>query len=126
MITSGLVAHVCCVAALIIPPHIIKKHSVLNDSKCDSEHLGNDNEKTTLKTTYFQFKAIFSNDKFILVCLVIGLLLFSSSVGFTHLIAFAESEGLDSHWSTVAVTMTGVGSFGKDKELIFEVKSAHY
>ncbi len=139
LITSGLVAHVCCVAALIVQPHIIKKKRKISlppqepalpqesvpsqitqkvkeeDPSSFTANPKNREEITSLKTTWRQFRTIFSNLYFILVCVVIGFLLFSSSVGFTHLIAYAESEGLSSDWANEIATMAGVGSFGKDQ-----------
>ena len=121
-------AHVCCVAALIVPPHIIKKkgkesapsqESVPSQITQKEEDTSSDTKNVkggkNISSTWRQFRIIFSNPYFILVCLVIGVLLFSSSVGFTHLIAYAESEGLSSDWANEVATMAGVGSFGKDQ-----------
>ncbi len=113
LITSGIMAHVCCVAALLVPPHIICKDTEKVESKSNSKNAGSDTETDSSVKTSVKLKAIFGNTYFILVCLVVCTLLFSSSVGFTHLIAFAESEGLSSHWTNMLETMAGLGSVGK-------------
>ena len=115
LITSGLVAHVCCMAPLLVTSHNIQKKTTTNDDT-EKKHFSSDSNvtrKSSSGSVCVQLQTIFTNAQFVFLCIVIGLFLFSSSVGFTHLIAFAESEGLNPYWSTVAASMAGVGSFGK-------------
>ncbi len=118
LITSGLMANVCCIAMLIIPQHKEnnnkKEHADTRNINADEncKQTADHNEETFYKGVSHKFRSLCYNRDFILACIAIAMLYFSTSAGFTHVIAYAELEGLNSTWSSVVVTMAGLGSFG--------------
>ncbi len=125
MLTSGVMAQVCCVAFLLVTPKTkplnleIKSQDQCVESKNNTDNqdrtqwMDEKTEESICSTIYRQTKTIFKNKNFVFVWANTALVTFSSSVAFTHIVAYAESEGLDPTWSSFLVTMLAVGSFGR-------------
>ncbi len=98
LVTAGLVLHVCVAAMLVLP---IKKHKTNSLKKKPRrvfiEHSGN----------------IFKNKSFLLLCVNTVFLEVTASVVYTHIAAYAESEGHSSDVGNLLITVLGIATIGK-------------
>ncbi len=101
MLSSGLVAQIC-VAAMILRP-----------AEQNSGNGPHSDEPVKISTSFVnQTKRIFQNGSFVLHCVSSVLLTLTVSVVLTHVAAYAESEGLQSHWSNALITTIGASNIG--------------
>ncbi len=77
------------------------------------ETKGLNSVSTTLQTSMEQTKQIFQKKAFVVLCIGTVLHIFSASVVFTHMVAFAESEKISSKWSSLIVSVSGAASLGR-------------
>ncbi len=110
MVTAGLVLHVCAAAMLLLP---IKKHKT-NSLK--------NNSKKPRRVFIEQSGNIFKNKSFLLLCVNTVFLEVTASVVYTHIAAYAESEGHSSDVGNLLITVLGIATIGK---LPFKTKWAY-
>ncbi len=114
MITSGLVGNVC-VAAMVLRP--VQQYEKTQGSDIKKVPLNEDNSSSFLHQT----ERLLNSKAFLLLCFNTFLLLFSASVVFTHIAAYAKSEGLSPYWCSLLITLVGGASLCKSELLIIPV-----
>ncbi len=102
MCTSGIVLHICVSAILIRP---IERH-------CKTSDLNND-EKVERSSCMGQTFIILRNKGFLLQSVNTFFLMFSASVVYTHISAYAEAAGLARQWRSLLVSILGAAALGK-------------
>ena len=101
MVSSGLVAHICVAAMLIFPKRKSYKES------------SNDKTKQVRKSWLEQSGKIFRNSKFILLSITAFFHNFSACVVYTHIAAYAKSEGLALELESLLISVVGFCTIGK-------------
>ncbi len=106
MITSGLVGNVC-VAAMVLRP--VEQYEKTQGSDIKKVPLKVESSQSFLNQT----ERLFNSKAFLLLCFNTFLLLFSAAVVFTHVAAYAKSEGLSPYWCSLLITLIGGASLCK-------------
>ncbi len=104
MISAGLVAQIC-VASMFLRPVSRHKDNNPNDFKKDRSY-------RKRPSFISQTKNVFKNGAFILHTINSVLLTLTVSVVVTHVMAFAESEGVNPQWSGALITTIGASNIG--------------
>ncbi len=105
MISSGIVAQICVGAMML--------RSLPEQSKSKEAGNSHSHKCTTKQSFVTQTKLLFTNGSYILHCLSMVLLLISASIGYTHLVTFAKSEGISAEWSNIVLTAIGAATIGR-------------
>ncbi len=101
MITSGLVFNVCVAAMLIFP--IQPQDTTWVTTKSDAASKG----------CLAQSRKIFTNIRFTILCINVVLFNIGFTVVYTHIAAYAESEGHSSNFGNLLITVLGIATIGK-------------
>ena len=118
MITSGLLLHMCVCAMLIMKPYQPKSQRTLKDQK---DFTVEKQEKTKIpddkknrpvdinpnESVKYLTASVLSNLHFILLLINTTMFLFGTAVVFTHLIAFAESQGISPSLGNMMISTLG-------------------
>ena len=119
IISSGLLLHMCVSAMLLVEPQPEKHNSIFQETKLEIPDKTNgimtnhneDNKKIVIHQSVKSMTlSIFSNLHFILLMLNTFMFLFGTAVVFTHIMAFAKSEGISASFSNVMVSALGLFS----------------
>lgn len=119
IISSGLLLHMCVSAMLLVEPQPEKQDSIFRETKLEipdktNGRVTNNNEYSKTIVIHQSVKSmtlsIFSNLHFILLMLNTFMFLFGTAVVFTHIMAFAKSEGISASFSNVMVSALGLFS----------------
>ena len=119
IISSGLLLHICVAAMLLMKPKPDRKNRIFREIKLEipdklNKEMETNSEysKTILinQSVKFITHSIFSNFQFIVLLLNIFMFLFGSAVVFTHITAFAESEGISASFSNMMISALGLFS----------------
>ena len=104
MVTSGFVAQMS-VAGMLLRP----------EPKSDEKSgVSEPNTKESNRDPFInQTKMIFSNSSYVLFTISTILSLFTAGIVFTHIVAYVESKGLNSNWSSAILTTLGGAMFGR-------------
>ncbi len=106
MCTSGLVLHICVSAILIRPIESLQKTADFNN---DSSY-----DKTAKKPSCMaQTVIIMRNKGFLFQSVNTFFLMFSASVVYTHISAYADAAGLPREWRSLLVSILGAAALGK-------------
>ena len=111
MITSGLVMHISVAAMLIQTPPTLSSTKVITMQEDPTSH-SNNNISVKLNTEKHQdsvshlTRRVFKFD-FILLMINSFMFLFGTAVLFTHIKAFAESEGISSSVGSLMISFLG-------------------
>ena len=104
LISSGIIAQICVAATCIFP---IQQHNACNNNTSPT--------KSNIKrSNHFisQTKEILLNGSFVLHSASTFLLLFTASVVYTHIAAYAESVGFNPNWTSLLITVVGAAALG--------------
>ena len=104
VLSSGILLQVCVFSTLFTLPSHCKEQSNQTEKKTFIKVVG---EKFSISSH------IFKCWHFMLFYLSTFLQLVSLGIVFTHLVAYAESEGISSTWSGFIVTIIALTSLGK-------------
>ena len=119
IISSGLLLHMCVSAMLLVEPQPEKHISIFQETKLEipdktNGRMTNNNEDSKIIVIHQSVKSmtlsIFSNLHFISLMLNTFMFLFGTAVVFTHIMAFAKSEGISASFSNVMVSALGLFS----------------
>ena len=119
IISSGLLLHICVAAVLLVKPEPVQHKIVFQETKLEfpdklDKEVEKNNEYNKTMPIEQSVKSItlniFSNLRFILLMLTTFKFLFGSAVVFTHIMAFAESEGISKSFSNMMVSALGLFS----------------
>lgn len=106
LISSGIIAQICIAATCISPIPTQKNPSNNNTTSKPQQNIQKSNHFIS------QTKEILLNGNFMLHSASTFLLLFSASVVFTHIAAYAESQGFSSNWNSLLITVVGAAALG--------------
>ena len=120
IISSGLLLHICVAAMLLVKPEPVQHKIVFQETKLEfpdklkNKDVEKNNEYNKSVLTDQSVKSIthsiFSNLHFILLMLTTFKFLFGTAVVFTHIMAFAESEGISASFGNMMVSALGLFS----------------
>ncbi len=103
MLSSGIIAQICVAAMFLRSPPNIEENTQSSNTK----------EARQAQSFVNETKVIFRKRNLVLHFLSNFALLFTISVVYTHIVAYAKSEGATSAWRNLILTTIGAATIGR-------------
>ncbi len=104
MISSGFMLQMCVSGMLIFP---------VRKTQTNTRTATHDASQKPPNSWLQETRILFQNGSFLLHSLNSFFIMFSASVVFTHVAAFAKSEGFSSEWESLLISVVGGAALGK-------------